>query len=222
METLKVRNLDYDSKKRDKFQFESINSISRTFTFGRSYLLDGWPWDGGETLSRIIGGVLKQDYGTLLKNGMAYSVQEQQKEAWCVSLSQIKVNRFSFAAPTIQQQIQHGLKTTASPYFVTEEDYVQYFHLTPERYQRRMHQLSNEGWRASCAIGLANGRRIFCFPYLRPDFINEYLDLWLKEMLDLLKRTGALVLVPTTAIGVHKAQYLCDEITPVKWGFTEV
>jgi ABC-type dipeptide/oligopeptide/nickel transport system ATPase subunit len=173
METLSVQNIGYAAKQHDKFQFEAINSISRTFTFGRSYLLDGWPWDGGKTLSWIIGGALKQDYGKFFKSGQPYSIQERQKEAWCVSLSQIKVNRFSFAAPTIQQQIQHGLKTTVFPYFLTEADYVQHFHLTPERYQRPMYQLSNEGWRASCAIGLANGRRIFCFPYLRPDFINE-------------------------------------------------
>src|SRR5437868_4618588 len=78
---------------------EPLASFTYLFTFGKSFLLDGWPWDGGATLSWIVGGVIQQDHGTLLKNGVPYEVKERKKDAWCVRTSRVRVGKFSFVEP---------------------------------------------------------------------------------------------------------------------------
>jgi len=193
------------------------------FNFGKSYLLDGELWDGGWSLTWIIAGLLKPDtiivkseIGRILLDGIEYPPEMRKKDVWVVPRTQIK--RFGlFQNMSVQEQIQYGLQNTDSPYLDSETEIIERFYLTPERYKRLFRQLSHERWRASCAVGLANGKKIFCFPYInyvRPGFIEEYYELWFKEIVDLLRDSGALILIPARAEGIAKR--LCDEIVPMR------
>jgi hypothetical protein len=192
-----------------------VNFPNFTFAFGKSYLLDGWPWHGGHTLSWIIGGAFNEFKGKLLKNNLPYTIKERKKDAWRIRNSSIPRRHFFFREPTVQAQILYGLKTAIEPYFKTEKEFIERFHLSIERYQRPLRTFSGEGWRASAAIGLAIGRKIFCYPYVRPDITNMYSPLF-KETFEVLTDSGALVLFPTTAVGLFHPEGLCDEIVPVK------
>ena len=192
---------------------EKLRSFSHAFSYGKSHLLDSGLGEGGWALSWILGGILDPDFGEITRNDLNYAVEERRKDAWCVRHDRIKVRRFSFREPTVREQIQYGLKTVSGQYLKSEQEVMERFHLTAERYVRPLRQLSHEAWRASCAIGLVNGKRVFCFPYMDPGFIEDYYKIWLKEMLDLLTDSGALVLFPARA--KKAAQGLCDEIVPV-------
>jgi hypothetical protein len=193
--------------------FEKLRDFSYAFTFGKSYLLDSGLGEGGWALSWIIGGEFDADFGTITCDNLKYNKDERKKDAWCVRHSSVKTRKFSFNDPTVQEQIQHGFKTVSGQYLKSEHEIINRFHLTPERYSRPLRQLSHEAWRASCAIGLANGKKIFCFPYIEPEFIEKFYEIWLKEMLDLLKESGALVLLPARA--KKATEGLCDDIVPV-------
>ncbi len=193
--------------------FEKLRDFSYTFIYGKSYLLDSGLGEGAWALSWIIGGELEQDYGSITRHGLAYEIKERKEDAWCVRQSIIKVSKFPFREPTVGEQIRYGLKVAQGQYLQTEEEIIDRFHLTPERYNRPLSQLSHEAWRASCAIGLANGKNLFCFPYIDPELIEKFYGLWLKEMLDLLKETGALVLFSARA--KKATEGLCDEVVPV-------
>lgn len=218
MEDLSVREIRFNGDVNpgaSHLFYESLRPITQVFELGKSYLLDSGLGEGGWALSWIVGGVFAPDFGEITRNNLAYPQEERRKAAWCVRHSQIRVRSFAFREATIREQIQHGLMKIPSQYqyLKNEQEIMERFHLTRERYDRPLRQLSHEAWRASCAIGLANGKRIFCFPYMEPRFIEDYYQIWLKEMLDLLTDAGALVLFPARAIKV--AEGLCDEIVLV-------
>ena len=225
MQTLSVKEINYYGfvSKRDQVS-NRLTWFSHDFQFGKSYLLHGELWDGGWALSQIIAGLLEPNvepaHAQILLDGVPYPTAQRKKDVWVVPRSEIK--RYGlFQNMTVQEQIQHGLKNNSQPYLKSENDYIEHFRLTPERYTRPFRMLSHERWSASCAVGVANGKKIFCFPYInyvRPEFIEEYYELWFKAQVDLLRDSGALVLIPALAEGV--AATLCDEIVPMRRKFT--
>lgn len=230
MRTLSVSKVNYNGYI-GKQPIESVRDrltwFTYDFNFGKSYLLHGELWDGGWALSQMIAGLLEPDtvivqseYGQILLDGVQYPTAQRKKDVWVVPRSEIK--RFGlFQNMTVQEQIHHGLKNNPHPYLKSENEYIERFGLTPERYTRPFTMLSHERWRANCAVGLANGKKIFCFPYIeyvRPEFIEEYYDLWFKDIVDVLRDSGALVLIPARAEGA--AAKLCDEIVPMRQKFT--
>jgi ABC-type Na+ transport system ATPase subunit NatA len=196
---------------------ERLDSFSYDFSFGKSYLLDCDIGEGGWALSRIIGGLLEPNSGVIKRNGVLYLTRQRRKDVWCVRDSEIK--RFGlFRNRSLKSQIQHGLRTVSNQYLKSEAEIISRFYLTPERYNRLLRQFSNEGWRASCAVGMAHGKKIFCFPHLRQGFIGEYYLLWLKEMIDLLRDSDALILIPARL--TPHADKLCDEVVLLNKGLS--
>ena len=103
MQVLSIQNVALLSKAVGPCDFESqpLAAISYTFTFGKTYLLDGWPWDGGGTLSWIIGGAIEPQYGTILMNDQPYPLPQRRNEAWLVRSSTIKSSPFQFRKLTV-------------------------------------------------------------------------------------------------------------------------
>jgi hypothetical protein len=215
MSLLKLERITFEALNlfiRDSFG--SVHEFSGEFSFGKSYLLDANLNKGAWALSRIIGGALTPDRGEITKDGISYGQKVRHQEAWFVRESEY--SGFRAGSKTVKTHLQHGLKNNPAPFLPSEQTFIEQFMLTPERYDRAIRQLSHEGWRASCAIGLAHGRKIFCFPsieYVRPYLIEDYFDLWLKAIVDLLSDSGALVLIPAIATGL--AANLCDEIVSI-------
>jgi len=190
---------------------ERLQNTSCEFALGRVYIADSDLGGGGWALSWIVGGVLEPDQGVITRNGVLYEAQQRRQDAWCVRRS--IATEIPGKKPTVRTQIQYGLATVADQYMRSETEVIEKFHLTPERYNRPLASLSKEAWRASCAIGLVNGRRIFCFPYLDVDFVETNYKLWLRDLIDLLREAGALIVIPTRMTAISTS--LCDEVVPI-------
>jgi hypothetical protein len=212
MDTLQVINLhevDYSTvpKSLRLHDLGGLLQFSYNFIFGKSYLLHSKPYRGAEALSWIISGRVAQASGNILLNGKSYLPERRRQDSWFVHYDEIK--RWGWLRQSVGTQIRFALKNNANPILETEAEIIEHFRLTPERLPRKLTQYSHEAWRASCAIGFALGRKIFCFPYLHY-LSRDFKDLWLKDMLDLLTAHGALVLVP--AFYDWETIGLCDEV----------
>ncbi len=164
-----------------------------------------------EAASMLIGGAFNQQSGTIERNGKPYDIEDRKRDSWLVRRSEIK--RFGFITQSLKAQIRYGFRTVQNQYLRSEDEIIRHFKLTPERYTRLMRQFSNEGWRASCAVGLANGRRVFCFPYIESGFIFDAHAYLFDETINLLKSSGALVLLPIDL--TNKLKDLCDEVVNI-------
>lgn len=212
MNTLIVKNVSYHGEVWG-YTYEVLEHFSHEFHFGKSYLLNAEIGHGALALAWMIGGAVEQETGTIEVNGEAYSTASRRQDAWLVRTTEIK--RFGMITQSVKAQVRQGLRKTGKPYSLSETEIMQRLSLSPERYTRTLRQFSSEGWRASCAIGLAHGKTIFCFP----PFFYSYSDngryvadhrLWLDMLLDILKSVGALVLflAPLT----DATDGLCDEV----------
>ena len=175
--------------------FQQINDFSYSFEFGKSYLLDDGKGYSGWALSWIVGGALRQTRGEIFLDEQIYPQSQRQQQSWLIRHHDIK--RFGLFSMSVKAQIEAGLRH-ANPYHLSLEELKDLFRLT-SRITRPVAQLSAEAWSASCAIGLAHGKRVFCFPSLkhwRPGLIDEYRHLWFEDHIRHLTARNCLVLIP--------------------------
>lgn len=215
MDVLSVVDLCFNGDRlyqtgRTRVKIASLTGFSYSFIFGKSFLLDSGAFGWGETLNWVISGQAIEDSGKVHRNGLYFRERERKKDVWFVRGSSIKPGWIVFREPTIQEQVRYGLRTCKNQICTSEQEVMDVFRLTPIRYQRPIRTLSAEAWRASCAIGFVNGRRIFCFPHMDESAVLLYYDLWLKDMIGFLKNSGSLVLIPTAVNDVTRN--LCDDI----------
>lgn len=195
MKTISLTNIHYDgtlgSYSTDKTPVK-LNGVSCELEFGKSYLLGG---EGSWALSWIIAGALSPASGDIYLDGERVAQSDMRRISWLVRYDEIK--KFGLFHQSVKSQIRTGIRNRNHSFALPDEqEIMQRFYLTPERYNRPSSQLSNEAWRASCAIGLANQRNIMCFPLMRSDFIDEYRSLWLEDILSYLKSFNVLVIMP--------------------------
>jgi hypothetical protein len=187
-----------------------LSAFSHTFTFGKAYMLVGAGDFDSWIISLLIAGKLTPNTGDIHIDDVAVSPTQLRKISWVIRGDAIK--RWGFLKQSVISQIRAGINDS-----VDVERIVDVFRLHPNRYIRKMSQLSHEAWRASCAIGYAHGKRIFCFPdmaYLRPGFVEEYGALWLGDMIRFLKASNAIVLMPYTSTPL--ASELFDEVVELR------
>jgi hypothetical protein len=200
---------------------EALRRFSFEFLFGKTYLLDADVGGGGWGLTHVIAGAAEQKSGDIYLNGDRLSQRERVRHVWYVKQSQIK--KFGILGrQSTRWQISHGLRVRAVragcySRLGSLDDYMQAFHLTLARLERPFIYWSDEMWRASCAIGLANGFRIFCFPNMqfmrRPDFDEQYYTSFFKQYVSVLKDEGSMILLP---IRVNDAnRYIGDEVVQI-------
>jgi energy-coupling factor transporter ATP-binding protein EcfA2 len=218
MDILSVRDVAFEgviAPKAIQKTYEQLKPISLDFTLGKSYLINTEAGEGGWALSWVIAGILQPTSGVVEWNYRIYPLKKRREDTWVVRRSEIR--RFGLFPMTVQEQIQCGLKTAQGQYLKTEEAIIQACMLSPQRYRRLLRHLSHEGWRASCAIGLAHGKKIFCFsPFFDryPQWLDELVGLWFKDLVQLLTSSGALVIVPTKATPI--ASTVFDEIVQLR------
>jgi hypothetical protein len=197
MDTLSITQIAFQGKLTPQATVtHTLLSISATFTFGQAYLLDTSASTGsGEALSWIVAGVTQPDQGQITRNAQPYPADRRRQDAWCVRWSSIRVGWWAIRAPSVQAQIRYGLRRYGPSIDLNEATLMAQFGLSRSRYNRPLRHLSGEAWRASCAIGVANGKTIFCFPYIDPAALAIYI--WFKDLISALTARGALVLLPT-------------------------
>jgi hypothetical protein len=197
MDTIYLQNVGYKGNVAKEELNIDIKSFTYKFEFGSSYLLDTTSSRAGWALSWLIGGALVPQSGNIYLNDKLVSRNELRGISWLIRFDHIK--RMGFITQSIRRQIRSGIEKPRYTHQLNEENIIKYFKLTQETYNRPITQLGSEAWRASCAIGFANGKRIFCFPDMgifRPSLIKEYRTLWFEDVIKFLKSSGSLILYP--------------------------
>ena len=105
---------------------------------------------------------------------------------------------------TIKSIVEKSLKKNNSKYTVDEIQ--QMFKITNERFNRSILQSGYEVFRMSAAVGLANNKKIFCFPWLDYHFYQDYYELF-KNICLTLKEQDCIVLVPATTAQILNGIY---------------
>lgn len=192
--------------------WEELYDFSYEFEFGKAYLLRGSSGDGAWALSWILGGLVACGSGKICSDDKLVTPSDLRAHSWIVRSDEIK--RFGFMRQSVQTQIQQGLKKNGELLGISENQIIQEFDLTPERYDRLVTQLSHEAWRASPAIGLVHGKRIMCFPQMSPIRHTYASYIRLKEIFEFLKSFGVMIIFPYD--GTDYLEGTFDEIIDLK------
>lgn len=96
---------------------------------------------------------------------------------------------------TIKEQIEYGINCgkTEESFFAIQN----MFSVSSERVGRNINFVSGERWKASAAIGYANGKSIFCYPWMNTRDIEQFGEQMSKTVKCLLD-AGKVVIIPTT------------------------
>ncbi|WP_262684784.1 P-loop NTPase family protein [Paenibacillus baimaensis] len=182
---------------------DHCHDFTASFVGGKAYGLIGECGSGGWTFSHILAGCNKYGYeGQISFNGKIMSKVDLNELGWYIGEGINKNRWFTFRKPSIIKQLKSGQDDQI-------DRLIERFQLSPSRLDRNIEMISNERWNASAAIGLAHGKLVFGYPWLSPGLINTYLYERIKLINEILKETGATVLLPTSRIDV--IQGLVDE-----------
>ena len=98
---------------------------------------------------------------------------------------------------SVAQLIKHGLQSSHSN--DSCEDIRKLFHMDSERFERPLAGVGNEIFKAMAAIGYANDKKVFCFPWLSKKRFESYHEN-LTDLLRTLDDLGQISIVPVGMI----------------------
>lgn len=176
---------------------EYFSYITTEFEAGKVYCIDCGLGYGGWALSWALTGKYKLDQsltkGTIKLDGKEIS-NSKLKELGC------PVGLTGYEGTFSEKKSVRKLltKTIAkNPRFSSIKELQDIFKLAEGRLDRGIKSYSGERWRASLALGFGAGKKVYGFPWLKPEFVGTYKDLWMKEMIGFLKSEGCIVIIPT-------------------------
>ena len=172
------------------------------FYQGNLYGFVGEFGTGGAALSCGLTGNTNFYQGKIFMDDKEISIDELIKNSWYIGndLYSNKKKRFFKRKPqrnrdTIKDQIEYGLDKYKMDYdFYTVQ---RMFNVSNERVIRNIEFVSGERWKASAAIGFANEKKIFCYPWLNTwdiDLFGEQMSGTVETLLN----HGCIVILPTT------------------------
>lgn len=176
---------------------EHFNVITTEFEAGKVYCIDcglgygGWALSWGLTGKYMLDDSLTK--GTITLDGIEI-FNSKLKELGC------SVGLTGFEGTFSEKKSVRKLLTktiTKNPRFNSIKELQDIFKLAEGRLDRGIKSYSGERWRASLALGFGAGKKVYGFPWLKPEFVGTYKDLWMKEMIGFLKREGCIVIIPT-------------------------
>ncbi len=187
---VECQSLAYQSK-------ESFLQITYTFKKGNVYGLISDFGCGSWGLSTCLGGRCSPYYtGKILLNRVEVSAAKLLEHS-CFITDRIfpGINTAKdFLTP--KECIEIALSLSSQPYSV--QQIKELFCLSDERFERSMDSVSGEIWLISMAVNFALGKEIFCYPWLNMIDINRFETANELGIIDLLKSTGKIVLVPSS------------------------
>jgi len=174
---------------------DDIVGLHCSFFSGKAYGIIGECGSGGWGLSSVLTGRDTQPTQKILINEKEYFQEDLKQFGWYVGDGIEKKYLFG-KEKSVLEQIKFGVKSHNSE--ISVDEIVQKFHLSKDRLDMKLSNLSWEKWRASTAIGYALQRKIFCFPWLNTAQVNDLiLNTGLHIYIDILKKEGATIIVPT-------------------------
>ncbi len=130
------------------------------------------------------------DSPTIVLNGSEITIQELNDRACYLEKN---IHPLFPVSEPVKDLVIKGLETSGKN--LSADEIMEIFRITPSLYDRPLTGVGNEIFRATAAIGYANGRDVFCFPWLsRKRF--EYYHGNIKDVLEILESLGMLVILP--------------------------
>ena len=174
---------------------DCLQKSNYTFNAGNLYGIIGEFGNGGAALSCGITG--KTDYyeGSIYIDGNEIYFDELKNISWYIGDDLKKKRNFLKREMTVKEQIIYGLNhyNRCCDFEIIKQQ----FNLSTERIDRCIEYVSGERWKASCAIGYANGKEIFCFPLMNTNDYNLFGEQF-KSILNVLLDSMCVVIMPTT------------------------
>jgi len=173
---------------------DSLDSFSFVFNAPKVYSVINKDRDGAWALSYLLAGRVRSDKGRvcysdgspldrkqLFKHG-AYVGEIPYKRSILGKKKYLTVESLLF---------ENSVRSKSEVLEIAEA-----LELSPTRLKRPLHQISNERWNASVAIGLSQGKTVFCFPLLNREW-KERIYVRLKTCSYLLKKYRCITIIPS-------------------------
>lgn len=172
------------------------------FSQGNLYGFIGEFGNGGAALSCGITGNTNFYEGQIYIDNKEVSIEYLTNNSWYVGrdlYTSTSKKLFSrkprIMKNTIEEQIEYGIRKVNQDLDLYSVQRM--FNLSSERLKRNIEYVGGERWKSSVAIGFANGRRIFCYPWFNSRDI-EQLGEQLARTITTLLDFGCIVIMPTT------------------------
>ena len=172
-----------------------LRRSSFEFHIGNLYGIIGEFGCGGASLSCGMTGNIDYDEGKVYIDDQESPLEHVIENSWYVGMDLDNRKRFIKKRQTVRQQIEYGVHNTEQGGDAKRIQDI--FRISEERIDRNIKYVSGERWKASAAIGYANGRRIFCYPWMNSRDV-ELLKEQLSYVVDYLIHSDCIVIFPTT------------------------
>lgn len=170
---------------------DRLHDFTYTFRKGKVYGIIGECGAGGWALSSLLTGREKPLSGEIIIDNKVVD-PSVFRDIGCYAGEGYK-DKGLFGRKTVYKQLQDGAKRTKQ----SVQEIVEMFELSESRLHRTIDRVSNERWNASIAIGFANGKQIYCFPWLSTGWVAN-IKPRIELCINILKQHGAIVIFPTT------------------------
>ncbi|MWC29494.1 hypothetical protein [Paenibacillus sp. MMS18-CY102] len=148
--------------------------------------------------------------GEIMMNDQLIKTEMLREMGWYIGEG--VEERRSFFGKAKGKTITEQLQVNQNKQYISKQ-LIEIFALSPSRLDREMKYISNERWNASAAIGLASGKRIFCFPWL-DDSVNEIIRARLQLCSNVLKKNNCILIIPIQSESIVEG--FADEIIYLK------
>lgn len=173
-----------------------INDNEFIFEKGRIYGLVGEHGSGGEIISSLLSGQIKQEkHSVYIDNDMADEA-DIQKNGWYVGKAEYSKGLIKKEI-SVKKAIQRAIKEYHR--YESVNEVIEEFHLTPGRVDYELSKYSGERLRASLAIGYISNKMIYCFPWMNSAFFCDIiLSSGVFRFFKKLKDEGCIIILPTS------------------------
>lgn len=158
------------------------------FKAGRSYGILCEEGEGGGALSLLLSGRVKIIDEKICIFGHEYEKGQMVNEGWFVGEGFPGLNK------SVKMELERALKSSNNT--LSEKEVIEEFGLTVDRMCLPINKYSGESWRASAAIGYANKKKIFCYPWLDSVYLQHVLFTAYFFYVNKLKQKGCTIIIP--------------------------
>ena len=191
---------------RDNIYLSNISEFSYTFKSG-AYALVGQIDNSGWGISYSLSPICKKDVyinrwtkDRINDNMNISKFYLNDKEVTLKHLQSISCylghyvsGKRNLLDSSAKNQLTRAIRKENSKYSM--EELKSMFGLTEERFDRPLYMTGNEVWRITAAVGLANGKRIFCFPWLTNNYLKPLIYA-IEKMAEIIKKNDGILLLP--------------------------